>query len=65
MLLLLPPFQDRLLGHLWVGAAQIELPVASSMNANVTLASGQWQRSCTLWQMFCFEFDMSLLPCEL
>jgi hypothetical protein len=48
MLLLLPPFQDRLLRHLWVGAAQIELPVHISMNENVTLASMQWQEACPL-----------------
>ena len=64
MLLLLPPLQDCLLGHLWVGAAQIELPVAISINANVTLASVQWQKSCPLCQIVCFEFVISLLPCE-
>lgn len=37
MLLLLPSFQDRLLGHLWVGAAQVELPVAISMNEMLLL----------------------------
>jgi len=63
MLLLPPPFQDRLLGHLWVGAAQIELPVHISMNENVTLASVQWQNSCPLWQMACFECNILLLPC--
>lgn len=64
LLLLLPPFQDRLLGHLWVGAAQVELPVAISMNSTVTVASGQWQNPAYLWQMVCIENDISLLPCE-
>lgn len=48
MLLLLPPFQDCLLGHLWVGAAQIELPVHISMDVSDTLSSMQWQNPAYL-----------------
>jgi len=46
MLLLLPPLQDCLLGHLWVGATQIKLPVHISVNEHVTIASVKWQKYC-------------------
>jgi len=57
MLLLLPPFQDRLLGHLWVGAAQIEHPVHISMNGNNKVSVVQWKTLIYMWQILCFEFS--------
>ena len=46
MLLLLPPYQDRLLGHLWMGAAQIELPVAISMKCKFYSSKCAVAKSC-------------------